>query len=378
MPGVGNLDRVVDHLHHAVAGALRARDHVEQVFEARERIEHHLRVHEEGEEVAEGDAVLDEHVPAHADHDVEPGVVEEGARGRVERVQEHAAQDALAERRRLRVKLRRALLAQAETVDEPDALDVLDELRVHVRVRLAHRLPQAGFAHEVPAVKQCEQQGWREHDEREDRLQVEHHRAHRDERDDGEQPLLRAVDDHALHVVHLARHTPGDVAGAARVVVGDLEVEQARVQVAAQRDEHLLLQRVVHANARPVEEFAQEKAQDDQPHAGQDDRALAVLKHIVHHAPDDLGERHAEERAAHGQQEHEGEVGLELEEVGADELDGAHDGKTTARSKGVPARPESAHCGFVNAGARAASPKNTGVGVTLSAVAERPNASSRG
>ena len=121
--------------------------------------------------------------------------------------------------------------------------------------------------------------------------------------------MLGAVNEQALHGVHVLDDAGHEVAGRALVEPADGEALEAGVNIAAEVEDDLLLQLVVKADADAGEEFAEEKGADEQAHHGREAVGVLLGDDLVNDVLGELGigERggEREEREADGAERHE-------------------------------------------------------------------------
>lgn len=130
---------------------------------------------------------------------------------------------------------------QAEGLDQPVALNILDQEAVEIPRRLAHPRPVfLGGPRVKPAHHQQHRQRQKNKPSKERIRKEEHHRDTED-RDHRPPTHLRAIQQGPLHGSHVFDHPGGDLPTLALVVEGDRQVQQFAVQVPPHIHEHPLL-----------------------------------------------------------------------------------------------------------------------------------------
>ena len=113
----------------------------------------------------------------------------------------------------------------------------------------------------------------------------------------GDDALLDAVDEHALHGGDVVDHAGDDVARGALVVPTQRQALQRAVEIAAKIEDDFLLEGVVEADAQGVERVLREKRRDDDEHIGQQQVGLVRNQDVVDDQTGDFGKDESGQRA---------------------------------------------------------------------------------
>ena len=115
--------------------------------------------------------------------------------------------------------------------------------------------------------------------------------------------MFGAVEESALDVLHVLGDAGGDLAGLALIVVADGELKEAAVEIGAEINENLLLERIVDADTRAVESVAQKITPREGDDAPDEEVAAAGGNDVIDDPLNDLGDGDEEECAADGEGE---------------------------------------------------------------------------
>ena len=301
---VGHLRGRVEQLQHPLPAGPGLLGEGEEPGQHPRRSDELDEVAREGQEGAEGDAVVDDQPAAEDEHQHlregrdglehrrvtgldahEPGPRAEEPLGAGGQVADHAA-------------------FLAEALHHPDPRDRLLHDLGHL-TGLLLRVP-AGREHAEAQPHHHDQQGGHGHqrDRGEDGREHRHHHDRHDQRDEvagGD----REEGEDALEQSDVGARPRDELAGAHAVVPGEVEpleaLEDRRAQVVLHVERHPAAH--VAAHVRPDEGDHRDPHERDEPRG---DRPLALVHHVVHHhLRDERGEgaeAHAEDRRAEGQE----------------------------------------------------------------------------
>ena len=116
----------------------------------------------------------------------------------------------------------------------------------------------------------------------------------------GDRPLFDAVDEHALDIVHVLDDARHDIARGPLVEPRQRQRLEPRVEVAAQVEEDLLLERVVEQDAKDVEPVLREEPGRGERDHGPQGIHFPAAEDVVHDALGDDGKHDDHDRRAEG------------------------------------------------------------------------------
>ncbi len=297
-------------------------------MQARNRLVKHPDVEEEGDEIAQFEVGIGEHVmPADVEHDHAAERTDEGASSRVNRPGAHDHQLGLAdEPGGPREAFQLGLLAGVG-FDLAYALEVIEKKGVHVGRGLALGAIAGADGGGVPDGAGEEEGHRNQHPAREHRVEVKENHAdseHLQQRDDA---LFDAIDEDAFHAGDVVDDAGDDVAGGALVVPAQGQFLERGVEVAAKIEDDGLFEGVVEADAEDIEAVAQEEGGDDEQDVGEELFRLLLGEDVIEDQAGDFGVDEAGQAArnggAHGGKEEE-RIGAGIE---PDAAEGFHVGK---------------------------------------------------
>ncbi len=223
----------------------------------------------------------------------------EGHGGRVDGPGAHDGERAFAEVFRAGSEAGVLVALAAEGLDLTDALEVVHEQGVHRARGLALDAVAMVGGEGIPECATDQEGQGDERDTGQHGVGAEENRQHADNAQDGDGALLGAVNEQALHGVHVLDDAGHEVARGALVEPADGEALQAGIDVAAEIEDDLLLQLVVEADAEAGEEFPQEKGTDERGHDRGEAAGVLLRDDLVN---DVLGELGVGEGGGEGEQ----------------------------------------------------------------------------
>ena len=174
---------------------------------------------------------------------------------------------------------------------------------------------------------------------RQEGIHPEQEKAHPDQLQKGNQPLLNPVDEHPFHVHHVLTH-PGEQIPAGTVVIPrSRKTLKGGIKVPAQIENHFLLKKIIQKDAKGVESVPTKKNKNQQSHEPGEAIPLSFRDHVIDQVPRQPRINEAEKsRKEGGRNGAERKPGI-FAEIGCDAQGGAHGFARVARS----ARPAKGH-----------------------------------
>ena len=266
--------------------------------------------HQEGDEHAEIHRTLKDPVSTHRQDHHHAEVSQEVHRGAVEGPVAHDHQGGDAERLAGRVESGVLTLLGRVGLDLPDAVEVVVEEGVERGgrpARCAVALPCGERVGERPGSQKGKGDQGRQ---RQFAAVVGHQGQDDPDLQDRDGSLLDPVDQHALHIGHVL-HQPGhDVAGRPVVEPRQGELLDPRVEIAAEIEDHPLLEVVVEHDAQGVEQILCEEG--GEPHEDQRHQLPGlvtsedIIDHPLGHGRKDRHHQRAGDGAEHRRRRHPG------------------------------------------------------------------------
>ena len=120
-----------------------------------------------------------------------------------------------------------------------------------------------------------------DHERRQDRLEIEHDARRPNYSEQGRAALLRAIENHALHILNILDDARGDVSRLAIIEVADRQLHELVVQISPNIDEYFLLERIIDANTSGIEEFLEEETGRDRSHCPPEIRHFPARQNFI-------------------------------------------------------------------------------------------------
>ena len=134
-----------------------------------------------------------------------------------------------------------------------------------------------------PGAKRKEGKGG-EGRKRKDRRAGEEEDTHDEHLEKGDEPLLNAIDEDALHLRHILGHPSHDISGAAFIKPLESEPLKFVIEFGAKVENGLLLEGVIEKDAEKVEKITRKKGGDDDEDVGKQSINVSLMDDFTHDA----------------------------------------------------------------------------------------------